>query len=156
ALRRDGTDHAPPRHRVRPVRALVLGPVLHRSHRACRRSALSGRVDPACVRTARQAMGVHRMTETWTSARGIAVPDRVPARLGREYVERGPVPPRALPPLFREQVAAHPERPAVVDRDGTLDYATLDERARRVAAALTAAGVAAGDVVGVHLPGGWR
>ncbi|KUO17268.1 class I adenylate-forming enzyme family protein [Streptomyces dysideae] len=96
------------------------------------------------------------MTATWTSARGIPVPDRVPAPLRRAYVEQGLVPGRDLYTLFRAQVAEHPERPAIIDGEGTLDYATLDQRARRIAAALVAAGAGAGDVVGVHLPGGRR
>ncbi|MFF4864768.1 AMP-binding protein [Streptomyces sp. NPDC002405] len=96
------------------------------------------------------------MTGTWTTAGGAEVPDRVPARLRRRYVEQGLVPGRDLSALFRAQATAHPERPAVIDPEGTLGYAALDRRARRIAAALTASGVGAGDVVGVQLPNGWR
>ena len=96
------------------------------------------------------------MTTTWTSARGVDVPDRVPAPLRRQYVERGLVPGRDLYSLFRVHLTAHPGRPAVIDSEGTLDYASLDRHARRIAAALLAAGVDVGDVVGVHLPGGRR
>ncbi|MFF9127661.1 class I adenylate-forming enzyme family protein [Streptomyces sp. NPDC014889] len=96
------------------------------------------------------------MTRTWTTAGGVDVPDRVPARLRRRYAERGLVPGRDLSALFRAQVTAHPERPAVIDPEGTLSRAALDRRARRIAAGLAACGVGAGDVVGVQLPNGWR
>ncbi|MDT0461864.1 class I adenylate-forming enzyme family protein [Streptomyces gibsoniae] len=96
------------------------------------------------------------MTATWTSARGVAVPDRVPARLRRRYVEQGLVPDLDLYSLFRTHAAAHPERPAIIDPEGPLDYAALDRRARRIATALKANGVGVGDVVGVQLPDGRR
>ncbi|RVU23674.1 long-chain fatty acid--CoA ligase [Streptomyces antnestii] len=96
------------------------------------------------------------MTATWASAQGIDVPDRVPARLRRRYVEQGLVPDRDLYSLFRAHVVAHPERPAVVDPEGTLDYATLDRHARRLATGFVALGIGAGDVVGVQLPSGRR
>ncbi len=47
---------------------------------------------------------------------------------------------------------AHPDRPAVKMDDVVLDYATLQDGARRVAALLTDKGVGAGDRVGLVLP----
>ncbi|MGY0234388.1 amino acid adenylation domain-containing protein [Longispora urticae] len=54
--------------------------------------------------------------------------------------------------LFEERAAARPDAPAVYDGDRVLTYAELDRRADRLAAALRADGVRAGDVVGVCLP----
>ncbi|WP_301540355.1 amino acid adenylation domain-containing protein [Streptomyces sp. NRRL S-31] len=53
--------------------------------------------------------------------------------------------------LFEAQVRRRPRQTAVVCRDGTLDYATLDRRANRLAHALTARAVGPGDVVGLHV-----
>ena len=53
--------------------------------------------------------------------------------------------------LFAAVAAAHADAPAVIDRDGTLDYAALDQRAERIAAHLLAAGVVPGDAVAVLL-----
>lgn len=53
--------------------------------------------------------------------------------------------------LFEAQVRARSHQTAVVCRDGTLDYATLDRRANRLAHALTARAVRPGDVVGLHV-----
>ncbi len=55
-----------------------------------------------------------------------------------------------LASLFEFQARRHPTRTAVADRDGALDYATLDDRANRLAHALTARGVRPGDTVGLH------
>ncbi|MCS0603405.1 amino acid adenylation domain-containing protein [Streptomyces sp. LP11] len=52
--------------------------------------------------------------------------------------------------LFESQARRHPDRTAVVDRDGTLGYAVLDRRANRLAHALAARAVRPGDVVGLH------
>ncbi|MGW5127506.1 hypothetical protein ACWEQ7_26390 [Streptomyces sp. NPDC004069] len=70
------------------------------------------------------------MTETWTTAGGVDVPDRVPARPRHRHAEQGPVPGRGLCALFRARAAAHPERPSAVGPEGT-----LDRRARRIATA---------------------
>ncbi|WP_432716042.1 non-ribosomal peptide synthetase [Streptomyces salinarius] len=53
--------------------------------------------------------------------------------------------------LFEAQVRQRPRQVAVVCRDGTLDYATLERRANRLAHALTARAVRPGDVVGLHV-----
>ncbi len=55
-----------------------------------------------------------------------------------------------LASLFEFQARRHPTRTAVADRDDTVDYATLDDRANRLAHALTARGVRPGDTVGLH------
>ncbi|MFG2376808.1 amino acid adenylation domain-containing protein [Streptomyces sp. NPDC048504] len=52
--------------------------------------------------------------------------------------------------LFENQVRERPEQTAVVDRDRSLDYATLDRRANHLAHALVARSVRPGDVVGLH------
>ncbi|MEW1827180.1 amino acid adenylation domain-containing protein [Streptomyces sp. NPDC088196] len=52
--------------------------------------------------------------------------------------------------LFETQVRERPTRTAVVDRDSSLDYTTLDRRANHLAHALVARSVRPGDVVGLH------
>ncbi|WP_154814445.1 non-ribosomal peptide synthetase [Actinophytocola xinjiangensis] len=61
------------------------------------------------------------------------------------------VEPTTLVALVAAQIAAHPDRVAVEHGDTTLTYRQLDDRAARIAARLTAAGVGREDVVGVHL-----
>ncbi|MFK0284823.1 amino acid adenylation domain-containing protein [Streptomyces sp. NPDC090499] len=55
-----------------------------------------------------------------------------------------------LTALFEDRARAHPAATAVTDRERTLDYATLDRRANRLAHALVARAVRPGDVVGLH------
>ncbi|WUH90964.1 amino acid adenylation domain-containing protein [Streptomyces sp. NBC_00433] len=62
-----------------------------------------------------------------------------------------PGPDACLPALFAEQAARRPAAVAVVSDRETLTYAQLDARAQRLAAAMTAAGVGRGDLVGVYL-----
>lgn len=90
----------------------------------------------------------------WTSANGIALPDRVPTELRAAWRARGLCPGRDLYTLFSEQVRATPGREAVIDEAGALDYAALDARVRRAAAALAGAGWGAADIIGVLLPNG--
>ncbi|WP_329264535.1 amino acid adenylation domain-containing protein [Streptomyces sp. NBC_01478] len=52
--------------------------------------------------------------------------------------------------LFEAQVRERPGRTAVVDRNGSLDYAALDRRANQLAHALADRSVRPGDVVGLH------
>ncbi|GAA0838745.1 class I adenylate-forming enzyme family protein [Streptosporangium amethystogenes subsp. fukuiense] len=90
----------------------------------------------------------------WTSANGIVLADRVPGRLRAEWTARGLCPGRDLYTLFGEHVRMAPGRPAVIDEAGTLDYAALDIRVRRAAAALSGAGWGSADIIGVLLPNG--
>lgn len=92
--------------------------------------------------------------EVWTSANGITVTDRVPAGLRAEWIARGLCPDRDLYALFSEHVRNAPGREALVDEEGVLDYATLDERVRHAAAAMAAAGRGATDIIAVLLPNG--
>jgi amino acid adenylation domain-containing protein len=64
----------------------------------------------------------------------------------------GPVPHAAsgLVELFEARVRERAGQTAVVDRDSSLDYATLDRRANHLAHALVARSVRPGDVVGLH------
>ncbi|MGH3874256.1 MAG: class I adenylate-forming enzyme family protein [Pseudonocardiaceae bacterium] len=97
------------------------------------------------------------MTElAWTSTNGIVLGDLVPAALRRRWVEQGHCPDRDLYTLFSEHVRAHPRQTAVLDAAGAIDYATLDTRVRRIAAALADAGLGARDIVGIQVPNGWR
>ncbi|WP_433869036.1 class I adenylate-forming enzyme family protein [Saccharopolyspora sp. CA-218241] len=92
----------------------------------------------------------------WTSTSGLAIGDRVPPELRAEWVRRGDCPGRDVHALFTDGVRRHPHRAAVIDADGVLDYAGLDREVRRVAAALTRAGLGERDVVGIRLPNGRR
>ncbi|WP_150243084.1 class I adenylate-forming enzyme family protein [Nocardiopsis quinghaiensis] len=90
----------------------------------------------------------------WTSSNGLVLTDLVPPDLRAEWTARGWCPDRDLYTLFREHVRAHPDRTAVIDDRGTLDYAGLDAAVHSAAAALTAGGGGERDVVGVLLPNG--
>ncbi len=66
-----------------------------------------------------------------------------------EHIER-------LEQAVLTQIHAHPEAIAVIGADATLTYAELGARAAGVAAALRAAGVGPGALVGVAFDGGWE
>lgn len=62
-----------------------------------------------------------------------------------------PIPAGTALDRFAAQVAATPDGIALIDAEGTLDYAALDARATRLAMRLVAAGVAPGAIVAVAL-----
>jgi acyl-CoA synthetase (AMP-forming)/AMP-acid ligase II len=93
-------------------------------------------------------------TSVWTSVNGLALADRVPADLRAAWTARGLCPGRDLYTLFREHVRAAPERAAVIDETGGLDYTALDARVRRAATALAGTGLGPADILGVLLPNG--
>jgi acyl-CoA synthetase (AMP-forming)/AMP-acid ligase II len=95
-------------------------------------------------------------TMTWTSTNGIVLGDLVPTALRRRWVKRGYCPDRDLYTLFSEHVRAHPRQTAVIDAAGAIDYATLDTRVRRIAAALAEAGLGPRDIIGIQVPNSWR
>ncbi|GAA1973683.1 class I adenylate-forming enzyme family protein [Amycolatopsis minnesotensis] len=88
----------------------------------------------------------------WTSAAGITLADQVPPALRAGWVRRGLCPGHDLYRCFSQHVRNHPDREAVVDVDGSLDYASLDAEVRRRAGRLASAGVGPHDVVGIALP----
>nr|WP_230416343.1 non-ribosomal peptide synthetase [Micromonospora tarapacensis] len=59
--------------------------------------------------------------------------------------------PTTLPELFAASVTRGPQATAVIAAEGSLSYAELDERSRRLAARLRAEGVRTGDIVPVLL-----
>ena len=89
---------------------------------------------------------------TWTSSTGVVLRDLVPAGLRRSWVSAGHCPDRDLYSLFRERVAAHPRRTAVIDSAGALDYASLDRAVRWQARLLRGYGPC--DIIGVDVPNG--
>jgi acyl-CoA synthetase (AMP-forming)/AMP-acid ligase II len=91
---------------------------------------------------------------TWRSANGVTLVDRVPAETRAAWTAAGLCPGRDLYALFRDHVVAAPGREAVVDGAGVLDYAALDARVRRAAAAMRAAGRGSADIIAVLLPNG--
>src|SRR5690606_37298873 len=58
----------------------------------------------------------------------------------------------SLPALLQPAFQAHADRRAAECGGETIDYATLDRRSRRLAAALVSRGVARGELVGVAVP----
>ena len=67
----------------------------------------------------------------------------------------GPLPGHPLHHAFFARAAEAPERPAVLTADGTaLTYGALADQALRIAGALAAHGVRAGDAVAIRLPKG--
>ncbi|MFI2782677.1 amino acid adenylation domain-containing protein [Streptomyces sp. ALB3] len=81
----------------------------------------------------------------------LSTPARERAALDRGRPEATPVP-ATLPALFAEQVAAHPDAPALHDDDGVLTYRELDRAAELLAARVAAHGVRPDDRVAIVLP----
>ncbi|MEU2180424.1 amino acid adenylation domain-containing protein [Streptomyces thermolilacinus] len=81
----------------------------------------------------------------------LSTPERERAALDRGRPAATPVP-ATLPELFAEQVAAHPDAPALRDDDGVLTYRELDRAAERLAARVAALGVRPDDRVAIVLP----
>ncbi|WP_190815132.1 class I adenylate-forming enzyme family protein [Saccharopolyspora pogona] len=96
------------------------------------------------------------MTDRWISRADTEIRDCVPAELRSQWVRQGDCPGKDIYTLFTEHVRAHPDREAVIDAERTLDYAALDREVRRIAAALTDAGLGARDIIGIRMPNGWR
>ncbi|MFK0244161.1 class I adenylate-forming enzyme family protein [Amycolatopsis azurea] len=63
-------------------------------------------------------------------------------------------PDRDLYTLFARHCVDQPDKVAVIDADGELTYAELDDMARRLAAGLGRLGIEPGEVVAVQLPNG--
>jgi len=59
---------------------------------------------------------------------------------------------RTVPDLFADAVASRPAAVALADGSRAWTYRALDDRTARLAAGLAAAGIGAGDVVGIALP----
>ncbi|BCK56001.1 class I adenylate-forming enzyme family protein [Nocardia wallacei] len=78
--------------------------------------------------------------------------DLVPAELRGAWSAAGHYPGSDIYTLFARHVARHPDKPAVVDADGTVTYAELDDLTVRLAAGLSRLGIGAEDVVAVQLP----
>ncbi|MBY8886127.1 acyl--CoA ligase [Streptomyces sp. PTM05] len=83
---------------------------------------------------------------------GAGFHDLVPARLRRAWAARGHCPDLGLYALFRAHRCSGPGAAAVIDAEGVVGYADLDDRVRRLAAGLARRGVRPGEVVGVQLP----
>ncbi len=65
-----------------------------------------------------------------------------------------PEAPATFPELFASTVAARPDHPAVIDRDGTITYRELEHRSARMARALLAHGAGKGTRLALLAPDG--
>jgi len=75
-----------------------------------------------------------------------------PSPLADAYRSTGDWLPETLEEPLRRGAIAHPERPALVDRDRRFSYGELWERVEQTAGMLAARGVGRGDVVSFQLP----
>jgi acyl-CoA synthetase len=82
--------------------------------------------------------------------------DLVPARLRREWFSLGLYEGRTIYQRFAEHADIAPDRPAVIDDEGTVTYDHLHRATLSLAGALVREGVTAGDTVAINLPNGWR
>ncbi|UNO38510.1 class I adenylate-forming enzyme family protein [Streptomyces sp. MST-110588] len=82
--------------------------------------------------------------------------DQVAPELRAWWRAAGYCPDADLFALFDRRAAEHPERPAVIDDETTVDYATLRRRSLALAAGLSRAGLRPGEVLFAQLPSGWR
>lgn len=78
--------------------------------------------------------------------------DLVPAALRAWWAVDGCYPSLDLFTLFERHARAHPNRAAVIDDDGVINYHELYDSATRLAGALYADGVRPGEVLAVQLP----
>ncbi|WP_227983684.1 class I adenylate-forming enzyme family protein [Nocardia spumae] len=78
--------------------------------------------------------------------------DLVPTALRKSWSRAGYYPDLDLYSQFAAHRARRPDAVAIIDADGSVDYAELDDLVRRLAAGLRALGVAPDDVVAVQLP----
>ncbi|MER5492642.1 class I adenylate-forming enzyme family protein [Streptomyces sp. NPDC002490] len=90
----------------------------------------------------------------WTSRAGLAFPDLVPRARRAAWARAGLCPDDDLYTLFVRRVRAHPDRDALVDPVGVLDYAALHDLVLRWTARWARAGVRPRDVVALRLPNG--
>ncbi|OJF09745.1 class I adenylate-forming enzyme family protein [Couchioplanes caeruleus] len=84
----------------------------------------------------------------------LATHDLVPAPLRRWWAQAGYYPGEGIYALFARHARAHPHRSAVIDDDGEISYAELDDLALRLAAGLRDLGLRPGEVVATQLPSG--
>ncbi len=89
----------------------------------------------------------------WSRSVADAMREGSPA-MARASLVSGPAP-ALLHAAFERQAAATPERPAIIAPDRTLDYATLDRAAARLAARLSRH-VERDRLVAIQQPKGWR
>ena len=89
---------------------------------------------------------------SWESGNGLVLRDLVPARLRRQWADRGDCPGLGLYQAFHAQVRRRPDRIAVQDPETALSFRELDDRVRELAGVLRARGIGAGDIVGIRLP----
>lgn len=94
--------------------------------------------------------------EPWEQRSFDLLPDRQRARRERVNRTAAPVPGGRLHDALPRQAAARAGRPAVISATGTLDYATLHERAAELAGRLRGRGVRPADLAAIVAPKGWE
>ncbi|ONK09531.1 Phenyloxazoline synthase MbtB [Streptomyces sp. MP131-18] len=89
----------------------------------------------------------HLVDEEWAGPLPVAPPEEQRARRAEFNARRATDPVETLHAAFFRQAVAAPDRTALLLPEGSLTYGALADRALRVAAALAARGVGAGDIV---------
>ena len=84
------------------------------------------------------------------------VSDLVPGEGRSRWSEKGIYPVKSLYELFCEQAWRHPDSPAVISLDRTVNYIALLNKVQRLASSLKALGIVAGDVIAYQLPNSWH
>lgn len=82
--------------------------------------------------------------------------DIVPAKVRRQWVQRGIYPDKSLYELFCEHARHHPDMPAVATLDETITYTELLNKVHRLAASFKELGIVSGDVIAYQLPNSWH
>lgn len=92
----------------------------------------------------------------WDEASPLSLPERQKAARAAYNATEGPLPDGTLASRFLAQAERTPDNAAVIAQEKTLSYRDVSGMARAVACALSAAGTAHGDMVGVVMEKGWE
>ncbi|WP_020405775.1 class I adenylate-forming enzyme family protein [Hahella ganghwensis] len=82
--------------------------------------------------------------------------DLVPVAMREQWASEGYYPDRTVYELFCDKARENPEKPAVLEMNGTTTYGQLAEAAARFANSLLQQGITNGDVVVYQLTNSWR
>jgi non-ribosomal peptide synthetase-like protein len=94
------------------------------------------------------------MRQSDSSNRDVSINTRGNASIAAVFPAAAAAPERTLINIFETSVRANPDSPALDDGERPLTYRTLHQQVTALAAQLRAAGIGAGDRVGVRVPSG--